>query len=102
MNMNTGKVNGNYTTRDTIYIAAKDKGYEIRNNRWRKNDYDNQGWRNQLHAINRPMPTYTALYDNKLSSLEAEMSGFFTPLYLDLNKGFLYKRKDKAKPYKRL
>lgn len=97
-NMNTGSVRGKYCMRDTIFIKVKTKGYEVSNSRWRKNLYDKEGWRDQLHAFDRPMPTYTANYDKALNSLDAE-SGFSSPLYLDPEAGLLYTSSSKTKPY---
>ncbi|MCF3109576.1 hypothetical protein LL912_12415 [Niabella sp. CC-SYL272] len=38
--LSTGEELGTATIRDTIFIRAKEQGYEISNHKWRKNDYD--------------------------------------------------------------
>ncbi len=51
-NLGMGKI------RDTIFVFPKQNGYEIVNNKWRKNDYDTLGWQNLQLEDNQPMPTY--------------------------------------------
>lgn len=85
--------------RDTIFILPKQNGYEIVNNKWRKNDYDTLGWQNLQHEDNHPMPTYRATFDPTDSTLNPELSGLFLSLKLDLVNNRLRKGKSKSNIY---
>ena len=90
VNLETGNEIGFRTIRDTIFVNPKKNEYEVSNNKWRLNDYDNEGWRNMAHTEDRPMPTYIAAFAPSDSSLNAE---HILQLYLDLIEGYLYKGK---------
>jgi hypothetical protein len=66
----TGEMLGRSTFRDTLFIQAKNAGYEIRHTKWRLNDFDAKGWQNQQHADNRPTPVYRATFNPNDSSLQ--------------------------------
>jgi hypothetical protein len=70
----TGEILGRSTFRDTIYIQAKDAGYEIRHTKWRLNDFDAKGWQNQQHTDNRPMSVFQATFNPADSSLQPGLS----------------------------
>jgi hypothetical protein len=95
----TGKKLGTGTIRDTIFISAKQDGYEVSNNKWRRNDYDLHGWQNLQHEENHPMPTYMVSFDPTDSSLAPVMSGIFLPLKLNLKEHRLQKGKNKRNIY---
>lgn len=94
-----GKMLGMGKIRDTIFIAPKKVGYEISNNKWRKNDYDTLGWQNLEHEENHPMPTSRATFDPTDSTLNLELSGLFLSLKLDLANNRLRKGKSERNVY---
>ncbi|HPH47840.1 MAG TPA: hypothetical protein PLJ60_21190 [Chryseolinea sp.] len=85
--------------RDTIFILPKQNGYEIVNNKWRKNEYDTLGWQNLQHEDNHPMPTYRATFDPTDTTLNPELSGLFLSLKIDLVNNRLRKGKSKRNVY---
>ena len=99
VNPETGNEIGFRAIRDTIFVNPKQNGYEVSNNKWRLNDYDKEGWQNMEHTEDRPMPIYIAVFDPTDSSLNAEHA---LPLYLDLNKGHLYRDKKTDAPFRRV
>lgn len=66
---NTGEEIGTRIIRDTFFIEAEDNRYRISNNKWRKNDYDDDGWKSLLHSNNRPIPMYSAQFNHDKMSL---------------------------------
>ncbi len=98
----TGKKLGTGTIRDTIFISAKQDGYEVRNNKWRRNDYDTLGWQDLEHEENHPMPTYRVTLDPTDSTLNPELSGLFLSLKLDLKNNRLRKGKSERNVYSRI
>ncbi len=95
----TGSKLGMGKIRDTIFILPKQNGYEIVNNKWRKNDYDTLGWQNLQLEDNHPMPTYRATFDPTDSTLNPELSGLFLSLKLDMVNNRLRKGKSKRNIY---
>jgi hypothetical protein len=95
----TGRKLGMGKIRDTLVIAPKQIGYEITNNKWRKNDYDTLGWQNLEHEENHPMPTYRATFDPTDSTLNPEFSDLFLSLKLDLVTNRLRKGKSDRNVY---
>ena len=98
-NQETGEEIGMRSVRDTIFIRAKQTGYEVANNKWRLNDYDKEGWQNMEHSDDRPLSTYNAVFDVTDNSLNAQL---MAPLYLILPDGILYKGKGREFPYRRI
>jgi hypothetical protein len=99
INLESGTEIGMRTIRDTIIIRSMKTDYEVSNNRWSLNDYDQDGWKNMEHAEDRPFPTYTAAYEPETASLKAVgITG--STIYLNLELSQLYRAKDK--PYKRI
>jgi hypothetical protein len=98
----TGKKLGTGTIRDTIFISAKQDGYEVSNNKWRRNDYDSLGWLDLEHEENHPMPTYRGTFDSTDSTLNPELSGLFLPLKLDLKNNRLRKGKSERNVYTKI
>lgn len=96
---NIEKTLGMGKIRDTIFISAKQDGFEVSNNKWRLNDYDDLGWQNLEFEENRPMPTYKVIFDPSDSSLNPVLSGLFLPFKLDLKNGRLQKGKFKSNVY---
>lgn len=95
----SGNEIGMRAIRDTIIIRSIKATYEVSNNRWSLNDYDQDGWKNMEHAEDRPLPTYTAAYEPETGSLKAVgITG--STIYLNFELGQLYWTKDK--PYKRI
>lgn len=99
INLESGTEIGMRTIRDTIIIRSIKAAYEVSNNKWSLNDYDQDGWKNMEHAEDRPFPTYTATYESETGSLKAVgITG--STIYLNFELGQLYWTKDK--PYKRI
>ncbi|SKC85015.1 hypothetical protein [Ohtaekwangia koreensis] len=98
----TGKKLGTGIIRDTIFISAKQDGYEVRNNKWRRNHYDTRGWQDLEHEENHPMPTYMVSFDPTDGSLIPVMSGIFLPIKLNLKEHWLQKGKNKRNIYLKL
>jgi hypothetical protein len=89
VNPESGAKIGLRTVRDSIFIKAIEVGYEVANKKWRKNDYDLEGWQNMEHSDDRPMPLFRASFDlNKLSN--SDLSFVF---YLDPNNEQLTREK---------
>jgi len=85
-NINTEKIIGTEFFKDTIFITKKKDGYQIDNVKWKKKDYDNEGWQSQGHAQDRPMPTYTVSYDETDKSLNPTNALMGKIVYLDFEK----------------
>ena len=56
----TGEPVGMATLRDTIIIAKISDGYEVKNRKWKKNEFDEHGWVKQEHDA---LPTYSASFE---------------------------------------
>lgn len=95
-NLETGGKIGMRSIKDTIFIRPKQNGYEVSNNKWRLDDYDAEGWQSMRHSEDRPLQTYTAVYDPIDNSLIAEL---MVPLYLNLKEGKLFRGKESKSPY---
>jgi hypothetical protein len=85
--------------RDTIFVAPKQNSFEISNNKWRLDEYNDHGWQNLQHEENHPMPTYQVTFDPTDSSLNPVMSGLFLAFKLDLKNQRLQKGKNKRNVY---
>jgi len=90
VNTENGKEIGMSIIRDTIFVRPKSDGYEVSNDRWRLNQYDNEGWKNMEHSEDRPMVTHAVTFDPVDNSLNSQL---FVPLYLSLKEGKLRKGK---------
>lgn len=88
-NINTGKVLGNATIRDTIFIIKMDEGYQVKNAKWRKNDYDINGWREVSFSEGKIRPHQTK-YDKKTQALISLEPLLANDIYLDLKTGILF------------
>lgn len=80
----TGEEIGIRTVRDTIFIRSNRGGYEVSNEKWSRNDYDDKSWRNMEHADDRPMPCHQARFDPVNNAIVSE---FYPPLYLKVEGG---------------
>lgn len=76
------------TLRDTFIITRKSEGYGIENHVWRMENYADT-----LFHKDRGMPTMVMTYDKTDQSLNPELSGLFSPLYLNVKEGLLFKEK---------
>jgi hypothetical protein len=97
----TGNVIGLSTIRDTIFISPKDDKFEIVNNKWRLNDYDNEGWKNQFHAEDRSMPVALATYNSTDHSLNLHLPGAM-PFYIDIKNKLLKMGRNNSSVYKKI
>lgn len=89
--------------RDTIYITAKQSGFEVTNKKWRLNNYDMEGWQKlRPGSTGGAMYTYHATFDPTDSSLVADLPGMMPTLYLDIPGEELYKGRDRTKGYTRI
>lgn len=88
--------------RDTIFVAPKQDGFEVSNNKWRLDEYNDHGWQNLEHEENHPMPTYKVTFDPTDSSLNPVVSGFFLSLKLDLKNRQLQKGKNKKNVFNKV
>ncbi len=98
-NPETMKVLGRSYLRDTIFIIPNTNGYRVENSKWKRNDFDSDGWRDQAHSDNRPLSDYTVTFDKADQTLNPEEALTGKTLYLDLEKGFLYKNSKKDDPW---
>jgi hypothetical protein len=101
-NLQTGRPVGIREVRDSIFIEKSYKGYLVRNHKWRKNDYDQEGWMSMEHSDNRPMRPFVARFDMKTQSLQAEHALSAGLLYVDITLGRLYRDKSKDRYYRKL
>jgi hypothetical protein len=98
----TGRLLGTSTIRDTIVIRSQGSGYEVSQTKWRLNDYDPEGWQNQQHAQDRPLPAYQASFRAADNQIYPVREGNGPLLYVDVAKGTLYRNKDRDKAYQRV
>lgn len=84
---------------DTISIISIDEGYEVSNNKWKLNDYDDEGWQNMEHAEDRPFLNYLADYIQKDSALISRLN---PSLIFYIGNSFLYTDKDRLVKYYRI
>jgi hypothetical protein len=100
INSPNGKILGTGKVRDTIYIAAKQNGFEITNKKWRSNSYDMDGWKNLRPGANDgALYPFQATYDPTDNSLNSDPPGMMPTLYLDIDARKLYKDKERKKAY---
>lgn len=99
VNPEDGTEIGMRTIRDTILIRPLGNGYEVSNNKWRLNDYDQAGWQSMEHAEDRSMPTFQAIFNSRDRSLVSES---MPHLFLVLGKEELIKDKRRDKPYQKI
>ena len=86
----TGEPVGMATLRDTIIITRISDGYEVKNRKWKKNEFDEEGWVKQEHDAT---PDYKAKFEESLQSLSSEPAGLFSPLKIVAEKNLLIKGK---------
>lgn len=100
VNPETGSELGMRRIRDTIFIKPFEYGYEVSNRKWKRNDYDKDGWKSMEHSDDRPITKYKALFHSADSILTSETTS--QSLYLDLRKKQLYKGKQSNISYKQV
>lgn len=98
VNLETGTEVGIRNIRDTIFVHPKDRGYEVANKKWFQNSYDREGWRDMIHAEDRPLPNYQATFDPTDSTLYCE-SG--PSIHLNIKKRQLFRSDKQDKPYQK-
>ncbi len=99
VNPETGSEIGMRTVRDTIFIRSAENDYEVSNNKWRLNNYDDEGWSDMTHADDRPMSTFKATFNSDEELLRAEA---MPDLFFYLENGQLFKGKNRDKAYKKV
>jgi hypothetical protein len=73
----TGEPVGMATLRDTIIITKISDGYEVKNRKWKKNQFDEEGWVKQEHDSS---PDYKAILEESTQTLRSEPAGLFSSL----------------------
>jgi len=71
LNQLNGNNMGMRTVRDTIYVISAGDMFTVKNAKWSMNDYDQVGWRNMEHGESRPLPTFTAEYNESSRTLSS-------------------------------
>ena len=90
----TGEPVGMATLRDTIIITKISDGYEVKNRKWKKNEFDEDGWVRQEHDA---MPVYKAKFDVSTQTLNSDPAGLFSSLKIKAGEKQLVKGKAKSK-----
>ncbi len=88
----TGEPVGMATLRDTIIITKTSDGYEVKNRKWKKNEFDEEGWVKQEHEAT---PDYKAKFEESTQTLSGEPAGLFGILEIISNEKRLVKGKSK-------
>ncbi len=101
-NLNTGEKVGMRQIRDSIFVKLGNDGYEVSNRKWRMNDYDQEGWVSMAHSENRPMPTFTASFDEALSQLNPQNSLSGEPLFIDKDAGKMFRNSARNVEYRKV
>lgn len=84
---------GTRSIRDSIFILPVENGYQVSNRKWKKNDYDTEGWQSMEHSDDRPIATHFSTYDrNKFLLMGNELS---QRLILDLKNERIIKERTK-------
>lgn len=102
VNAESGAEVGMRTVRDTIFVRTVGNEYEVSNRKWRKNDYDTEGWQSMEHSDDRPMSTYRATYIDQNGSLTTQQSSMAPTLYFDASKQSISKSADHSQLYLRV
>lgn len=89
----TGEPVGMATLRDTIIITKISDGFEVKNRKWKKNEFDEEGWVKQDHDA---MPQYNAKYEEKTQTLNSDPAGLFGALEIRKSEKLLVKGKAKT------
>lgn len=83
--------------RDTIIITKVSDGYQVNNRKWKKNEFDQEGWVKQEHDAVKP---YRGNFDESTRTLNSEPVGLFPILQFDTEAKHLRKGEGKI-VYKR-
>lgn len=104
-NLNTRKLIGIGRVKDTIFVKREREGFEISNNRWRLNDYDDKGW----HKTNEEtMYFYPVVYNSVDSSFFGRIpTTLLSPIFFNSqvyinSSGDLYKSANRTKVWKKV
>jgi hypothetical protein len=89
----TGEPVGMATLRDTIIITKISDGYEVKNRKWKMNEFDEEGWVKQEHDA---MPDYKAKFEESTQTLNSEPAGLFSSLEIKASEKRLIKGKAKS------
>ena len=90
----TGEPVGMATLRDTIIITKISDGYEVKNRKWKKNDFDDEGWVKQRHDA---IPDYKAKFEESTQTLISDPAGLFSSLEINAHEKRLTKGKAKSR-----
>jgi len=86
INPEDGEVVGSRTVRDTIFIKRSGDEFEVSNNKWLINDYDEKGWVDSMQGEIDPMPDYVAVFDTKIGVLSPTVKDSNPLLFLEHEK----------------
>lgn len=88
----TGEPVGMATLRDTIIITKISDGYEVKSRKWKKNEFDEEGWVKQEHGSS---PSYNAKFEESTQTLSSQVSGMFAPIEIDRSRNVLIRGKSR-------
>jgi len=88
----TGEPVGMATLRDTIIITKISDGYEVKNRKWKKNEFDEEGWVKQEHGSS---PSYNAKFEESTHTLNSQVFGMFAPIEIDRSRNVLIRGKSR-------
>jgi hypothetical protein len=89
----TGEPVGMATLRDTIFITKISDGYQVKNRKWKKNEFDEEGWVKQEHDAT---PDYKAKFEESTQTLISDPAGLFSSLEINAHEKRLTKGKAKS------
>lgn len=87
------------TIRDSIFIEVLGDAYEVSNRKWRKNDFDSDGWQSMDHSEDRPMATFRGRFNKGTMSLISESEPY---RHLEFSEDKVFLGRDKAVSYQKL
>jgi hypothetical protein len=89
----TGEPVGMATLRDTIIITKISDGYEVKNRKWKKNEFDEEGWVKQEHDAT---PDYKAKFEESTQTLNSDPAGLFSSLEINAHEKRLIRGKTRS------
>lgn len=92
----TGEPVGMASLRDTIIIRKINDGYEVKNRKWKKNEFDEEGWVRMMHDAS---PTFRAKHEASTRILDAQPTGSFPALEIGSDR--LFKGKNRVQYQKK-
>lgn len=97
----TGEIMGTRTVRDSIFIKKAGEKFEVSNQKWLDDDFDNEGWVRPESKEDQPIPPYIAEYDSSTKILVPDPKER-KPVPLYIAGDFLYWGEEKALEYRRV